>query len=261
MAGKDKKPSATVILIPKQLRAEWMDVMALDSAVSHAAFRCAGVIGSHFNRHTGKTFLSQETIARVMNVSQRTAWTAVTELERLGYLIVVRRELGSVTRKKKDGTEVKVRVAGAKGAANVYLPAFERSQVAATNSGSKLATRCDLLWEQRSQSAASKVAANCDPTLTSSSKKYPERPSEPFRDDALGSLGAAMRRRLGDATYRSWFGQATIAAETPDTLTLAVSSTFARDHIIAQFSPQILACCRAARPAVLRVDVVVRDAA
>ena len=257
----NNKRSAQIILIPKQLRAEWMDVMALDSSLSHVAFRAAGVIGSHFNRHTGKTFLNQKTLANVMGVGERTAWSAVNELDRAGYLIVKRREFGTLSRQKKDGTTVSVRLAGGKGVANTYLPAFERSQVAATNSGSKLATRCDLLWEQRSQSAASKVAANCDPTLTSSSKKYPERPSEPFRDDALGSLGAAMRRRLGDATYRSWFGQATIAAETPDTLTLAVSSTFARDHIIAQFSPQILACCRAARPAVLRVDVVVRDAA
>jgi biotin operon repressor len=261
MAEKGKKQSATVILIPKQLRAEWMDVMALDSGVSHAAFRCAGVIGSHFNRHTGKTFLSQETLARVMNVSQRTAWTAVTELERLGYLIVSRRELGSVTRKKKDGTEITVRVAGAKGAANVYLPAFERSQVAATNSGSKLAIRCDLLWDQRSQKAASKVAASCDPTLTSSSKKYPERPSGPSCPDGLGPFGAIISKRLGEANYRSWFATASIVSETPDSVTLAVKSTHARDHITEQFGSKLLDCCRAAKPTVSRVDIVVRQAA
>jgi hypothetical protein len=154
--------SGSVILIPKQLRAEWMDVMALDARLSHTAFRVAGVIGSHFNKHSGRTFLTHETIARVMEVSERTVYGAIMELEALGYLIVKRREFGTVTRKTAGG-EVQVKVAGGKGVANTYFPAFERSQVAATNSGQKLANRCDLLWELRSQKAASKVATNCDP--------------------------------------------------------------------------------------------------
>ena len=161
--AESSKKAGQVIVIPKQLRAEWMDVMALDSSLSHVAFRAAGVVGSHFNRHTGKTFLSLETLALVMGVSERTAWSAVNELERSGYLIVKRREFGTFTRRKKDGTDIAVRVAGGKGVANTYLPAFERSQVAATFTGSKLATRCDLLWEQRSQKSAPKVAADCEP--------------------------------------------------------------------------------------------------
>src|SRR5450759_981948 len=102
----NNKRSAQIILIPKQLRAEWMDVMALDSSLSHVAFRAAGIIGSHFNRPTGKTFLNLETLARVMAVSERTAWSAVNEIDRAGYIIVKRREFGTLTRRKKDGSEV-----------------------------------------------------------------------------------------------------------------------------------------------------------
>jgi hypothetical protein len=66
-------------------------------------------------------------------------------------------------------------VCGGRGVANTYLPAFERSQVAATKPGLKLAARCDLLWELRSQNSARKVATDCDPTLASPSEKNPSR--------------------------------------------------------------------------------------
>jgi hypothetical protein len=99
------KRSAQIILIPKQLRAEWMDVMALDSSLSHVAFRAAGVIGSHFNRHTGETFLTLKTLACVMGVGERTAWSAVSELDRAGYLIVKRREFGTVIDTASASTE------------------------------------------------------------------------------------------------------------------------------------------------------------
>lgn len=155
---------ADVILIPKQLRMEWTDLLAHDRALSNSAFRVACIIGSHFNRRTGDTYVKQETIAEKLGVSERTVWAAIMELERLGYLIISRRELGV---RATDGR----RVCGGRGVANTYLPAFERSQVTATYSGQKLANRCDLLWSERSQSSVTKVATHCDPTLTSSSKK------------------------------------------------------------------------------------------
>jgi hypothetical protein len=251
------KRSAQIILIPKQLRAEWMDVMALDSSLSHVAFRAAGVIGSHFNRHTGKTFLNQQTLANDMGVTERTAWSAVNELDRAGYLIVKRREFGTLSRQKKDGTTVLVRLAGGKGVANTYLPAFERPQVAATFTGSKLAIRCDLLWEQRSQKAASKVATDCDPTLTSSSKKNPAPPTGPVCTDALGPAGAALLHQLGPLVFRQWFDKATLQSETEETVTLAVPDRFFADRIRQDFETKILAAWQALKPTIRRVEMVV----
>jgi hypothetical protein len=60
------------ILIPKQLRLEWIDLMALDGSLSHVAFRVAAVIAHHLNKHTGKAFLTQELIARIVGVCERT---------------------------------------------------------------------------------------------------------------------------------------------------------------------------------------------
>lgn len=233
----------TVILIPKQLRAEWMDCMALDSALSHVAFRVAGVIGSHFNRHTGRTFLSQETIARVVGVSQRTAFAAVRELEERGYLIVKRREFGTVSRKTAAGEIIQVRVAGGKGVANTYFPAFQRSQLAATNRGVKLATHCDLIWEQRSQKPAAKLATSCDPTLTPSPKENPSRAREPSCADALGPLAAIVRATIGDDYFRSWFGKATIAAETAEVLTLAFPTKFVRTKVVELYEHRFASWC------------------
>jgi hypothetical protein len=247
--------TGTVILIPKQLRAEWMDVMALDARLSHTAFRVAGVIGSHFNKHSGQAFLTHETIARVMSVSERTVYGAIVELEARGYLIVKRREFGTITRKTAGG-DIQVKVAGGKGVANTYLPAFERSQVAATFGGSKLAARCDLLWEERSQKAAPKVATGCDPTLTSSSKKNPTPPAEPNFVDDLGPAGALLRRRLGDAIFRSWFGKVTVETQTVDLVVLRAPTKFIATRIRQDFEVQLLEAWRAISPAIERIQVV-----
>jgi hypothetical protein len=231
--------SGSVILIPKQLRAEWMDVMALDARLSHTAFRVAGVIGSHFNKHSGRTFLTHETIARVMGVSERTIYAAIVELEALGYLIVKRREFGTVTRKTAGG-EIQVKVAGGKGVANTYFPAFERSQVAATNSGSKLANRCDLLWEQRSRKTASKVATDCDPTLTPSSKENPTPAKEPSGADALGPLAAIIVHQLTEEEFKSWFSAAKVVLDSPECLTISLPTTFLVSAVRDRYGDRLL---------------------
>jgi hypothetical protein len=154
------KPSHNLVLITKKVRMEWTDVMALDAELSATAFKVASVIGTHFNNYSGDTYVTQQTIARVMGLSPRTVQNAIVELERRGYLIVRRRELGT----RSDGR----RVCGGRGVANTYVPAFERTQVAATNAGRKLAARCVRSWEQKTQNAARKDATGCLPTLARS---------------------------------------------------------------------------------------------
>src|SRR5205085_11924121 len=100
---------------------------------------------------SGDTFISQKTIARVLGVSERSVWTALKELEERGYLLVERREFGTVIRTAKSGKQIAVRTAGGRGVANIYKPAFERSQLAATNPSRKLAAHCDVIWKERSQ--------------------------------------------------------------------------------------------------------------
>ena len=244
----------TVVLIPKPLRAEWMDAIALDAKVSHAAFRVAGIIGSHFNSRTGKAFLRQDTIAGIMGASERTVWTAVKDLERTGYLLVQRRQIGSVTRCRKDGTTFEVAIAGAKGAANTYLPAFESSQVTATNTGSKLAAHCEQYWAQSSQKPASKLATDCEPTLTSPSEKYPSRAREPSATASLGSLGAELEKRIAPELILAWFKGARLV-ELSDVVTIEVPKRYAAVRIMRDFEREIIEAARQQAPQCDRVIV------
>jgi hypothetical protein len=153
------------IKLPKSLRAEWMDVMALTPKVTPIAFKVAGVLGAHFSRNNAETFIKQETIARVTGLSERAVWNAIKLLVDLGYLTVERRERGVAQRKLKDGREIQVHLAGAPGAANVYHPAVDHSHVGATDRDQSLARRCDHFWEEQSHKTAQSLAPRCDPTL------------------------------------------------------------------------------------------------
>jgi hypothetical protein len=222
---------AEVILIPKKLRAEWMDVMALDSALSHVAFRAAGVIGSHFNKVTGKAFLGQTTIAAAMGVSPRTAWSAVKELEERGYLIIGRRKLGEGVRATKSGPQI-IKHAGAKGVANTYVPAFEKSQIFATTVGSALAARCDQYWSDRSQNSVSKIATGSEPTLTSPSGKNPAE-----LNHNLGKAGDRLIQLIGPEMFTSWFMKVSaIEVAGEGRVVISVPNHFFANYIRTRFS-------------------------
>lgn len=266
--------SGQVILIPKQLRAEWMDVMAIDIDLSNTAFRVAAVIGSHFNRHSGLTFISHEKLALIMNLTERTVWAAIVELERRGYLIVQRRELGVRT----DGR----RVCGGKGVANTYLPAVDRVQVAATNTGPKLADRSEQLWKERTQKIASskkhrkqkiasygnsqrtqnsdpKDATDCDPTLSDLSDQNSSRARGPSSPNGLGPAGAALRLRLGSDVFDSWFGKIKIRYETAELIILTAPTRFLANRVLQDFEPQMLAAWRSVTPSVQRIEIALAE--
>jgi DNA-binding GntR family transcriptional regulator len=50
-----------------------------------------------------------------MGISERTVFTAIKELEERRYVIVKRREFGTIVRKTPTGPEILMRVAGGKG--------------------------------------------------------------------------------------------------------------------------------------------------
>ena len=281
--------SAEIILIPKQLRAEWTDVMAMDSGLSLLAFRVACVIGSHFNRHTGDTFISRETVADAIGYSLRSIVSAINELERRGYLIVRRRKL----KETPDGRAYY----GGRGTANVYLPAFERSQVAATNAGRRFADRIDEAWQrvhdrasvrrrkgaadctlsesnecnglhsneaQSVQSGAGKGAAGCTPTHGKPTVCNPGRERAGARGSApahsLGAEAAALLRlQLGDATFDSWIAEVTVLEvllTDGGELVLGAKSRFMADWVGTRYGAAIRDAFNATMPKGGRVERV-----
>jgi hypothetical protein len=141
--GVPRLKNTEIVLLPKQLRAEWGDALAVDLHLSDSAYRVAGVISSHFNRHHGYTTISQDTIARMTKKSTATVWRALAELERRGYLSVQRRDTGTATSSGR-------RICGGRGIANVYLPSFNREQISENRNGQKLREAADRAWEERS---------------------------------------------------------------------------------------------------------------
>lgn len=125
------RQDAEIIVLPARLRLAWIDAVALDLGLGHLAFHIAAVIGTHFNKNSGTGYPSKETIGQLAGADEKSVWRAIGELERSGYLLVRRRDLGT---RATDGR----RVAGGKGRANEYLPAFGGAQLSATDAGTKL---------------------------------------------------------------------------------------------------------------------------
>jgi hypothetical protein len=254
-----KAAGSVVVLIPKQLRAEWIDAMALDPSLSNNAFRVGCVIGSYFNKYRGEAYPRLDTIARVMDAAERTVWGGVKELEAAGYLIVKRRHLGTRTRIEKNGAETEVRLAGGKGVANTYQPAFQRSQISATTTGSKLAERCDLYWAQSSQKSVPKVAADCDPTLNLPSEGNPTRARGPSSPNGLGPAGEQIRSLVGEAIFASWFSKLDLVSETAEVVTLSAPGRHHREQVINRYEAKILTAWRVIRPTITSIVITERD--
>jgi hypothetical protein len=270
-------PRATAILVPMNLRALWLDNVALDKQIDNASLRFAAVIGAHLNRRTGNAYLTVESIARLMGMSERTAYHCSKILERLGYLIVKRREFGTITRKTDKG-EFQVRTAGGKGLANTYLPALGGAQVATTSGSPNLTARRDLLLklstekprpkvavhykhssEQSSQSPASKIAAHCDPTLPPSSKENSSRAREPSSASALGPLAAIIIHEIGEDKFRSWFGPAIIESDTPNSLTISFPTRFRAVEVRKRYGDKLVRWVQMLDRRKDSVELIVRD--
>jgi biotin operon repressor len=250
-SGQTTSAPELAILIPKQLRMEWTDVLALDKRLSPTAFRVGCVIGSHFSRHRGNAFISQERIAQILDISKRTVWSAITELEVRGYLIVQRRELGH---RVSDGR----RVCGGKGVANTYLPAFDREQVVATTAGAKLAERCDHVWADlalRSQKAAPMVASDCEPTLVTSPLEKNSFTTTTSSESNLDAPLRELRHSLGEKHFDAWFREVVVVGIDAECLFLWVPTDFTARWIDQKFSSQILACWQKQDARVQRVII------
>jgi hypothetical protein len=89
----------------------------------------------------------------------------------------------------------------------------------------------------------------------------PSRAREPSALDGLGSLGAAIRSRIGTDNFASWFGGASVAASTEDSVTIELSTKFKAEQAGNRFGSAVLACLQAQQGTIERVKFVGRSAA
>jgi hypothetical protein len=116
--------------------------------------------------------------------------------------------------------------------------------------------------EQKRQSG---VATAADERMKTGGRQPPNysisnsiiSPREPRRaEEALGPLGAELRKRIGADNQEAWFGDGKvwIISQVDDTITLAVRDKFLAQQIRNRFESHILACL----PGVVRIEFVVK---
>jgi hypothetical protein len=247
---------ADIITLSKQSRLEWIDVIALDTSVAPIALRVACVISTHFNRKRGDAFLSLKRIAKLTGLSERTVWTAISQLKQAGYLIL-----------KGRGTALEAEV-GQRGRANEYQPAFDHKRLNATDTGEHLARRCEMLLATSrsqvrdvspdiSQTDVSHLAPGCDPTLNlptvSNSKRARAR-----EDSRFGEEWKLLRARIGDSAFR-FFAEVEIEALSGSVLHLSVPWKLEAAKIRDHYSRDIISVWQSLHPRVERVEVTVRS--
>jgi len=177
------------IVIPPSLRLRWIDAMVLDNGLSATAVRVACVIGMHFNNVDGQTFVSQRTIARRLDVTERTVQTATAELERCGWLLIGRHDCGV----RKDGRPV----AGGKRHANTYRPTLERTKYASSFASRKDEADCALTEPKGRNLVFAKDEADFVPTLKKDNSKTRARGLWVDEDSKDDRAVRAHRRRQG----------------------------------------------------------------
>jgi hypothetical protein len=89
----------------------------------------------------------------------------------------------------------------------------------------------------------------------------PSRARAPSALDGLGSLGAAIRSRIGADNFSSWFDGASIADATEDCVTLELPTKFKASLVENRYGDDVLACLRAQQATIARVRFVARRAA
>lgn len=250
----DKRPRQTTqpTLLPKKLRAEWMDVMAVDPEITALEFRVACVIGGFVNARTGATFASRSAIARRVCVTERAVEKAISKLEARGYLIVKRPDYGSFIRNGKA-----VSASGGRGKANGFSLAFERSNLSSTFDGKKLERAFDLLTSERSNKEAGNVEPPFAPTLPSSKENTAgARGSAAMPSPGhLGIAGDRLRKAIGEDLFRSWFSRVVLISVSEGRVKLGAPSPFAAKRIDQEFSRHVLQAWRHEFPNIQTVSV------
>lgn len=254
MSAAPELPMPARVLIPKPLRMDWVDEMALDSELSPTAFRVACVIGTFFNSRSGDTFVSCETVAERMGKSVRTVWAAIDELERAGYLAVERRE-------HRPRTDDQARVAGGRGAKNHYRPVLKTSQKVATFRGGNPAISCEVSGAETSQLSAVNLATFRSRSLCNPEDINPRR-ARPAAHEAqpasLGTAGDRLKRIIGQAHFASWFGRVVFEGASDGELRLSAPTAFVASRIRQEFAEAALAAWRGDHPDIRTLAVAVR---
>jgi hypothetical protein len=206
--------------------------------LTHLDFRLLWLLLSASDRKTGIVRRKQRELAQTLGVTTRAVQVGRDRLVGCGYLTPIGQKPGGyvssyyVLGPEKANTGSPSEKGG---------PTFASENKKANGAGQK--------GEPTFQKGEPSFVH--DPLL---SLDVPSRVREPRRaEDALGPLGAELRKRIKPDVYRAWFEGAALVDQTADMVTIAVRSKFDADEIRNRFENHILACS-----GVQRIEFVVK---
>lgn len=225
----------------------WLNAVKADRRLRGSCFKVAYQLAQKINaaefEKSGKlvTWQSERTIADAIQMSERTVRAMVHRL--------------------RDTDHLEIKTGHGPGSSNRYTLKYR--QPPAEFNGAKTGSQLPHSDKQMRQSDVSKPAVHRMKTGSQLPPNYSISNSiisarEPRRaEEALGPLGAELRKRIDPATFDAWFtkGEVEAVSQTADTITLAVRSKFFAEQIRNRFESDILACL----PGVARVEVVIKE--
>lgn len=244
----------------------WVGAMARDAELPPVQLKVAAAVGTYFNNKSGVSYQSQQTIAKDTGLGIATVRRALQSLEERGYLLIQRHDLGTKTRKKRDGGTHDFRAAG--GVPNVYAPAI--SSVRLDESSGR-----DLFGKdrpcpndpdhQRSPSCADRDQNDPSTVITGDHLTY-AYPSDKnltrgrAREAGIGSqfpeVESRLRKRLGNGIYGDWFSRLTPIEGEATVVKLATTSRIVAKKLTDWYLPEMLDCWRRVHPQVERIEIV-----
>lgn len=263
------------IKIPRRLRLEWLDTMAHDPELSGTAYKIAGIVGTHLNNQSGLTHVSQQRIAGISGLSLRTVRNAIIELERLGYVSVVRRELIA---RASDGRPR----FGGKGVSNVYGLCLARQMCETSPRARRLAAPCDR-WNAPLETAEGKAKCptndgnilptpvvgarqngapkkddDCPPTPTDTSYQNSVQ-GLALGTEQFGKLLAALQIEIGEASTRAWFKDVVVQQKDPETVEVVTNTAFNAYWLRTRYEIAFYKCWNRVFRSVPRIEFVARS--
>src|ERR1700674_1226949 len=80
-------------------------------------------------------------------------------------------------------------------------------------------------------------------------------------DDGWLRVKGRLRAEVGDAIYSSWFARMQLENLEAETARISVPTRFLKSWIQAHYGERLLTCWQSERPAMRRIDLLVRSAA
>jgi hypothetical protein len=234
-----------------------LKAIGLTDQLSGTEKRVAVTLLDHYNRKTGRCDPSQQTIATLLSVDRRTVNRAIKRFVKIGFF----------RRSRHKGNNH----------CNSYQPCWDRFRALEENwklarrkhanrfGGEKMSLSERQDCPSTDGDAISQTFSNNSIPLTSSHATDPAaRPDESavmqFEElPDLGIFAVRLEKRLGKASFQSWFRSVRLVEASDETIVLSAETKFFASRIEQQFETQVLDCFRPEYPAVIRLRVLVRD--